>query len=106
MRRSKLEIIADTLWLLSDGKGWKITHISQKLNINPAVTAEYLDFMIKQQLIEKIAISAKRFEFRITGRGKKVEKYFETVRQIAYAVESDSTDIVQGLEIKGRRRIT
>jgi predicted transcriptional regulator len=106
MRRSKLEVIADTLWLLGDGKGWKITHISQKLNVNPAVTAEYLDFMINQQLIEKIAVSPKRYEYRITERGKAVEEHFEIVRQITYGAESESQIPVQQLEIKRRNRKT
>jgi predicted transcriptional regulator len=106
MRRSKLEIIADTLWLLGDGKGWKITHISQKLNINPAVTTEYIDIMLKQGLIEKIDISPKRSEFRITERGKTVEKNFEIVRQITYGVESESPVAAPELEIKRRSRKT
>lgn len=101
-----MEVIADTLWLLGDGKGWKITHISQKLNINPAVTAEYLDFMQKQGLIEKIAISPKRHEFRITERGKAVEKHFEIIRQNVYGVESESPVATPELEIKRRSRKT
>ncbi len=100
-----MEVIADILKLLGDGKGWKITHISQKLNINPAVTAEHIDFMQKQQLIEKIAISPKRHEFGITKRGKELKKHFELIRQKVY-VESEAQVATPELEIRRRNKKT
>src|SRR3990170_7860088 len=103
MRRSKLEFIADILKLLSDCKPQKITHISQKLNINPASTVEIVDFMQKQQLIEKINISPKRQEFRLTERGKQVKDMFETIRQVVY-IESEPREATPDLEIRRRNK--
>ena len=79
-----MDVIADILKLLSDGKPQKITHISQKLNINPAVTTEYIGFLQKQKLIEKILISTKRQEFRVTEEGNKLREKIEVFQhQIA-----------------------
>ncbi len=82
MRRAKLERIIDILKLLNK-QPQKITHISQKVNINQAVLLEYLEFMIKQQLIKSESITPKRKVFMITERGKTTLGFFKEIEQVA-----------------------
>jgi len=81
MRRAKLEIYVNILRLLNK-QPQKVTHISQKLNINQAVLLEYLDFMRKQRLIKSENITPKRKVFVITENGRKVVYYFREIDKV------------------------
>ena len=52
MRRSKLEMYIDVLTVLSQRGPLKLTHIMYKSNLNCSVLKGYLEFLIKQGLIE------------------------------------------------------
>jgi predicted transcriptional regulator len=81
MRRSKLEMYIDILNVLGNRGPLKLTHIMYKANINCSVLNEYIDFLIKQNLIEKRTIQKERIVFEITQRGITVLKYFRELEQ-------------------------
>ncbi len=81
MRRSKLERYIDILNVLTNRGPLKSTHITYKANVNCNVLNEYLDFLIKQELVEKQIIEKEHMVFAITSRGKNVLKYFRELPQ-------------------------
>jgi|WetSurMetagenome_2_1015567.scaffolds.fasta_scaffold199360_2 predicted transcriptional regulator len=84
MRRSKLERYVDILALLTRMGPLKLTHIMYKSNFNGSVLKEYLDFLIKQGLIEERTIRETRSVFAVTQRGRTVLKHFrELTREIS-----------------------
>ena len=64
MRRSKLIIYVDILNVLAHRGPSKLTHIMYKANVNCNVLTDYLDFLIKQGLVEKRTITKTRSSFR------------------------------------------
>ena len=76
MRRSKLEMYIAILNVLAQKGPLKLTHIMYKANVNCSVLNEYLDFLIKQELVEKQTIQKEHIVFAVTQRGKNVLKYF------------------------------
>jgi predicted transcriptional regulator len=87
MRRSKLEMYVDILQVLSRRGPLKLTHVMYKANVNCKVLKEYLDFLIKQNLIEERIVGKSRTVFAITPRGITVLKYFRELRQVLPIVE-------------------
>jgi predicted transcriptional regulator len=81
MRRTKIEVFIDVLATMNERKPLKITHLTQKVNLNASLAREWLDFMVKQGLIEKQLVSKKREAYKITERGKTVLGYFNMVKQ-------------------------
>jgi predicted transcriptional regulator len=82
MRRSKLEMYVDILKVLAHRGPLKLTHVMYKANVNCNVLREYLDFLIKQGLVEeKIATKERKF-FMITQRGVTVLKYFRELKDV------------------------
>ena len=81
MRRSKLEMYIDILKVLAHRGPLKLTHIMYKANVNCSILNEYLDFLIKQELVEKQIIEKEHIVFAITPRGKNVLKYFRELPQ-------------------------
>ncbi len=53
VRRSKLEMYVDILTVLAHRGPLKLTHVMYKANVNCSVLKEYLDFLIKQGLVEE-----------------------------------------------------
>ena len=53
VRRSKLEMYVDILSVLAHRGPLKLTHVMYKANVNCSVLKEYLDFLIKQGLVEE-----------------------------------------------------
>lgn len=76
MRRSKLEMYIDILNVLARNGPLKLTHIMYKANVNCNILNEYLEFLIKQGLVEKRTIKKERIVFAVTQRGTTVLKYF------------------------------
>ena len=60
MRRSKMEMYIDILKVLAQNGPLKLTHVMYKANVNCSVLKEYLDFLIKQNLIEEQVTPKKR----------------------------------------------
>jgi len=87
MRRSKLEMYVDILNVLNHRGPLKLTHIMYKANVNCSILNEYLDFLIKQGLVEKRIIKKERIVFAVTQRGINVLKYFRELKLILPIIE-------------------
>lgn len=77
MRRSKLGIYVDILKNMALKDSLRLTHIMQKANINHNVLQDSLDFLIKQEMIEKKISDSQHVAYAITYRGILVVKYFK-----------------------------
>ncbi len=87
MRRSKLEMYVDVLSVLAHRGPLKLTHVMYKANVNCNVLKEYMDFLLKQGLVEERIVSKERVVFAITQRGITVLKYFRELKQALPIVE-------------------
>jgi predicted transcriptional regulator len=81
MKRSKLERYVDILTVLAHMGPMKLTHIMYKSNFNGKILREYLDFLIKQGLVEERTIKTNRSVFAVTQRGRTVLKHFQELTQ-------------------------
>ena len=90
MRRSKLEMYIDVFTVLSQRGPLKLTHIMYKSNLNCSVLKGYLDFLIKQGLIEERIIGKSRIVYAITQQGKIVLKAFKELKQALPIMEEYS----------------
>ena len=82
MRRSKLETYIDILRVLAHRGPLKLTHIMYKANVNCSALKEYMDFLIKQDLVEERTVGEKRVVYVITQRGITVIKAFRELKQV------------------------
>ena len=82
MHRSKLEMYIDILQVLADHEPLKLTHMMYKVNINCSILKDYLEFLIKQGLVEEKTVRKKSFTYAITQRGRLVVKVFEELKQV------------------------
>ena len=91
MRRSKLEMYVDILKVLARHGPLKLTHIMYKANVNCTVLKQYLDFLVRQNLVEEQTIRKKRNKTRvvyaITERGITVLKYFRELNRALQITE-------------------
>ena len=87
MRRSKLEMYIDILKVLARHGPLKLTHIMYKANVNCSVLKQYLDFLIKQNLVEERTAGKKRIVYAVTDRGRTVLKYFRELQVILPIIE-------------------
>ena len=87
LRRSKLEMYVDILKVLAHRGPLKLTHVMYKANVNCSVLKEYLDFLLKQGLVEKRNIAKSRVVFAVTQRGITVLKYFRELKQVLPILE-------------------
>jgi predicted transcriptional regulator len=87
MRRSKLEMYVDILKVLAHRGPLKLTHIMYKANVNCSVLKEYLDFLIKQGLVEERVVGRRRVVYATTERGITVLKYFRELKEVLPIVE-------------------
>ena len=87
VRRSKLEMYVDILSVLAHRGPLKLTHVMYKANVNCSVLKEYLDFLIKQGLVEERTAGKQRVVYAVTQRGITVLKYFKELKQVLPIVE-------------------
>jgi predicted transcriptional regulator len=87
LRRSKLERNIDILAVLAHMGPLKLTHIMYKSNFNGSILKEYLDFLIKQDLVEERTIKKNRAVFAVTQRGLNVLKHFQQVIEEISTIE-------------------
>ncbi len=87
MRRSKLEMYVDILAVLAQRGPLKLTHVMYKANVNCCVLKEYLDFLLKQGLVEERTVRKQRVVYAVTQRGITVLKYFNELKQVLPIVE-------------------
>ena len=79
----------DILSVLSHRGPLKLTHVMYKANVNCSVLKEYLDFLMKQQLVEERPLGKRRIVYAITQRGLMVLKYFRELKQVLPILEED-----------------
>lgn len=87
MRRSQLEMYIDILKVLAHRGPLKLTHIMYKANVNCSVLKQYLEFLMKQGLIEERIASEQRTVYAVTQKGMTVLKYFRELNQALPIVE-------------------
>jgi predicted transcriptional regulator len=87
VRRSKLEMYVDILTVLAHRGPLKLTHVMYKANVNCSVLKEYLDFLMKQGLVEERTVGKQRVVFAVTQRRITLLKYFKELRQVLPIVE-------------------
>jgi len=86
MKRSRLEIYLEILGILNQTSPIKLTHIMCKVNINCGILKEYMNFMLKQGLIEE-RTAGKRLFYAITQKGIDVLENFQELKQILPVIE-------------------
>ena len=82
LRRTKLEIYIDILFVLTQKGPLNLTHIRYEANVNSSILKEYLSFLIKQGLVEEYTTGKKRVAFIITPHGIAALKFFRVVKQV------------------------
>ena len=87
VQRSKLEMYVDILSVLAQRGPLKLTHVMYKANVNCSVLKEYLEFLLKQGLVEERTIGKNRLVFAVTQRGITVLKYFKELKEVLPIVE-------------------
>ncbi len=87
MKRSKLEMYVDILKVLALRGPLKLTHIMYKANVNCSVLSEYLEFLLKQGLVEERHVKKNRKVFAVTQQGLTVLKSFRELTQALPIVE-------------------
>lgn len=87
MRRSKLEMYVDVLKVLAHHGPLKLTHIMYKANVNCSVLKDYLDFLMKYNLVEERPAGKSRVVYGITQTGIAVLKHFRELKRILPVVE-------------------
>jgi predicted transcriptional regulator len=67
----------------------KLTHIMYKANVNCSVLSEYLEFLLKQGLVEERALKKNRTVYAVTQLGLTVLKSFRELSQALPIVEEN-----------------
>jgi predicted transcriptional regulator len=67
----------------------KLTHIMYKANVNCSVLSEYLEFLLKQGLVEERALKKNRTVYAVTQHGLTVLKSFRELSQALPIVEEN-----------------
>jgi len=83
----------DILKVLAQRGPLKLTHIMYKSNVNCKVLKEYLDFLLKQELIEQRSAGKGKVVYADTPRGITVLKYFKELTK-ALPIEDDEGKIL------------
>jgi predicted transcriptional regulator len=79
----------DILRVLAQRGPLKLTHIMYKANVNCNILKGYLDFLIKQGLIEERVVGKSRIVYSNTVRGTTVLKYFRELNKALTVIEED-----------------
>ena len=93
MRRSKMEIQLDILKVIARKGPLKLTHIMYKANVNCSILKEYVDFLIRQDLLEEKMMKKEKIFYAITEKGLKVLDYFRQLQIMLPFVEEDMSRI-------------
>jgi predicted transcriptional regulator len=79
----------DILNVLAHRGPMKLSHIMYKANVNCSVLNDQLDFLVKQEMVEKRTIKRSSTVFAITKRGITVLKYFRELTQVLPIIEEN-----------------
>jgi predicted transcriptional regulator len=90
MRRSKLEINIDILKTLALKGPLKLTHIMYKANLNYDLLKNFVDFLIKQGLIEERLIGRTGLVYSITRQGLTLLKGWRELKELLPSVENET----------------
>jgi predicted transcriptional regulator len=77
----------DILKVLAHRGPLKLTHIMYKANVNCVVLKDYLEFLLKQGLIEERMVRKSGVVFAVTQKGITVLKYFRELSMALPIVE-------------------
>jgi predicted transcriptional regulator len=94
VRRSKLEMYVDILSVLAHRGPLKLTHVMYKANVNCSVLKEYLNFLMKQGLVEERTVGKRRVVYAVSQRGITVLKYFKELKQVLPIVEEARNQVM------------
>jgi predicted transcriptional regulator len=89
LRRSKLETYMDILRVLAHGP-LKLTHIMYKANVNCSALKKYMNFLIKQGLVEERTAGKDTRVYLITQRGITVIRAFRELKQALPVTEEEN----------------
>jgi predicted transcriptional regulator len=64
-----------------------------KANVNCSVLKEYLEFLLKQGLVEERTVGRGRLVFAVTQRGITVLKYFRELKEVLPIVEEARSQV-------------
>jgi predicted transcriptional regulator len=79
----------DILRVLAQRGPLKLTHIMYKANVNCNILKGYLDFLIKQGLIEERVVGKSKLVYANTARGTAVIKFFRELNKALPLIEED-----------------
>ena len=92
VRRSPMEMICDVLGVLSNGPT-KPTHILYKANMSWKVLTTFLDYLLRQGLIERDDQGGKRSLYKLTNKGRSILELYDGLRMgLTGAVEIGKDD--------------
>ena len=77
----------DILKVLAQKGALKLTHIMYKANLNCGVLKGYLEFLIKQGLVEERIVPKGKVVYAVTPRGITLLRYFRELKQALPIVE-------------------
>jgi predicted transcriptional regulator len=66
-----------------------LTHIMYKANVNCSVLSEYLEFLLKQGLVEERTVKKNKTVYAVTQHGISVLKAFKELTQALPIVEEN-----------------
>jgi predicted transcriptional regulator len=92
MRRSKLEMYVGIVKVLAQRGPLQVKQITCETNINGNALTEYLSFLIKQGLIEKVALDKNNVAYANTDRGTAVTRFFDQTDK-TFPVEEETTGL-------------
>lgn len=81
-RRSRLEIIKNTLEVASRPREVGKTYIMFQTNLSNELVQEYLKFLVEKKLLDVTIKSPSRRYFRTNGRGREFIKEFHEIETI------------------------
>ena len=81
-RRSRLETSTDILKVLINRGPLKTTHLIQKVNVNSKTLKEYVEFLVKQGLVEERSVKEGKIVWEITTRGILVLKGLKELEKV------------------------
>jgi predicted transcriptional regulator len=84
----------DILRVLARRGPLKLTHIMYKANINCSALKGYMNFLIKQGLVEERTVGKDRRVYMITQRGIAVIKAFRELKQALPVTEEETSNKV------------
>lgn len=79
----------DILGVLARSGELKLTHIMYETNVNCCILREYLDFLMKQNLVQERTVGRQRVVYLITQRGLTVLRYYGELKQVLPIVDED-----------------